>query len=175
MTGRRVENHVVITGAMGSGKTTVGRLVADRLDVPFVDSDAQLDDQVGLTAREITRRRGVDALHRLEADALRNALERTEPAVIAAAASTGDLVSIESLLGGDDFVVLLEGDVEVLSERAAKGSHRRSVPVDEARKLVAVRGPRLKKVTDLVVDVTSIEPGAVADRIVDAMSNASPE
>ena len=155
---------------MGSGKTTVGRLVADRLEVPFVDSDAQLDDEVDLTARQITRRRGVDALHRLEADALRDALGRTEPAVIAAAASTGDLASIERLLGGDEFVVLLEGDVEVLAERAASGSHRRSVPVDEARELAAIRGPRLKKVADLVVDVTSIEPPAVADRIMDAMS-----
>lgn len=160
---------------MGSGKTTVGRLVAERLGLPFVDSDAQLDDHVGMTAREITRRRGVEALHRMEADALRNALERTEPAVITAAASTGDLASIESLLGGDEFVVLLEGDVEVLAERATSGSHRRSVPLHEARELAAVRGPRLKKVADLVVDVTTIKPPAVADRIIDAMSEARRE
>lgn len=160
---------------MGSGKTTVGRLVADRLDVPFVDSDDQLDEEVGLTPRQITRRGGVDALHQLEADALRSALGRTEPAVIAAAASTGDLSSIESLLGGDEFVVLLEGDVEVLSERAAGGNHRRSVAVDEARELAADRGPRLKKVANLVVDVTSIEPRVVAERIMGAMSQTRRE
>lgn len=169
MPGRRIESHVVITGAMGSGKTTVGRLVADRLDVPFIDSDDQLGEDVGLTPREITRRSGVDALHRLEADALRDALGRTEPAVIAAAASTGDLASIESLLGGDEFVVLLEGDVEVLAERAASGNHRRSVAVDEARELAASRGRRLKEVADLVVDATSTTPRAVADRIMQAI------
>ena len=53
---------LVLVGLMGAGKTTVGQLVADRLDRPFSDSDAWLVRRSGRTAREIESSEGLDHL-----------------------------------------------------------------------------------------------------------------
>ena len=164
--------HIVLIGPMGSGKTTVGRIVAERTGRPLVDSDGQIEASTGMTGRSIAARFGVDRLHRAEAEALHEALERPSPSVIAAAASVGDIEDVSPLLGGDDtLVVLLEGDADVLAERAASGSHRRRIDVERSRLLAETRRRNLMEVVDLVIDVTDIGPEEVADRI---MSEATP-
>src|SRR5262249_45956694 len=84
---RREGRHVVLVGLMGSGKSTVGHALARRLGRPFVDNDEALEARSGRSARAIADADGADALHRLEAQALVDALARPEPAVVAMAAS----------------------------------------------------------------------------------------
>src|SRR5689334_14413518 len=66
--------HVVLMGLMGSGKSTVGRPLAARLDRPFVDNDDRLAARTGQTAREVAAAEGADALHAREAAVLVDAL-----------------------------------------------------------------------------------------------------
>lgn len=163
--------HLVLTGPMGAGKTTVGRILARRLGRPFVDSDGQIEATFATTGRQVAQRRGVSFLHRAEADALREALQLVDPAVIAAAASVGDMDDIDELLGGTDTcVALLTGDVDVLARRALSGEHRRKIDVDRSRVLTKRRGRRVAPVAEVIVDVTGLTPEAVADRIEEAIS-----
>lgn len=152
---------------MGAGKTTAGRLVAERLDRKFLDSDLHIEAQLDTTARRIAADDGVEALHRVEAESLRAALGFPEPAVIAAAASIGDLQRVDELLEGQ-FTVLVDGDPQVLTDRAASGEHRRPLTVEEYSRLADRRRDRLGRVVDLVVDVTRATPEETADEIVAA-------
>lgn len=162
--------HLVLTGPMGAGKTTVGRILARRLGRPLVDSDGQIEATFATTARQLAQRRGVDFLHRAEAHALRDALQLLDPAVIAAAASVGDMDDIGDLLGGTGtWVALLTGDADVLTERALSGQHRRQIDADRSRALAARREHRIAPVADVVVDVTELSPEAVADRVQEAV------
>ncbi len=166
-------SHVVITGPMGSGKTTVGLIVADRLGRRFVDSDDQIEATLQTDARQISQRRGVSELHQIEAEALRLALDHPEPAVIAAAASVADLDELGAMLDGDEFVVVLAGDPEVLHERAAGDDHRRPMSIDTAKRLASTRSRRLQEVADFEVDVTATKPEAIADIIISALHEAA--
>jgi shikimate kinase len=171
MTASGPNSHLVLTGPMGAGKTTVGRILARRLDRSLVDSDGQIEATFATTGRQLAQRRGVDFLHRAEADALREALERVDPTVVAAAASAGDMEDIADLLGGaGTFVVLLTGEPEVLADRALTGEHRRQIDVEESRPLAQRRASRISPVADLVIDVTGLPPEGVADRVEKALS-----
>ncbi len=160
------EGHIVLIGEMGSGKTTVGGIVAAALGRPLVDSDEQIEARFGESGRLLAEDHGVEWLHQAEAGALIDALDRVEPAVICPAASIADRPDLLDRLEDPALTVaLLDGDPVVLRERVAEGDHRRPLDPEEARVLAAARRDRTRRVVSLVVDVTSIEPDEAAARV----------
>lgn len=144
---------------MAVGKTTVGRRLAERLDRPFRDSDADLEADQGQSSGAMATAGGLDALHDLEAEHLLRALAESPPSVIAAAASVIDddrcLASLHP-----PAVVWLRAPAQVLAARTvsrlAAGVERRSLaddPVEAIQRLAARRDGRYRLVADLIVDV----------------------
>jgi shikimate kinase len=66
--------RIYLTGFMGCGKTTVGRRLAQRLGVAFVDLDEEIERRVGMTVRQIFEQQGEPAFRQMEAEALRGTL-----------------------------------------------------------------------------------------------------
>jgi shikimate kinase len=155
--------HVVLVGLMGSGKTSVGRLLARRLGRPLVDNDEELERRTGLRAADVAERDGVGALHELEAEILLDALESAVASIVVAAASVADDDrSMRVLRSPAVEVVWLRGATDTLAARASGSSHR---PLDrDAEALLAEqaarRDPRYATVASHVVDV---ELGSPAD------------
>jgi shikimate kinase len=162
--------HVVLVGMMASGKSTVGRLVADRLGRPLVDSDGLVERRTGRTVREIFETDGEPGFRQLEAAALADALSSPEPAVIAAGG--GVVLAAEnraSLTTGDTLVVWLRAVPGVLAARVA-GGERPLLDADAEgalRQLSADREPLYAEVADVVVDAGR-PLGEVADAVVEA-------
>jgi shikimate kinase len=156
---------VVMVGQMGVGKTTVGRLVADRLAVPFFDCDVQIEEMTGRTGRDIARSDGVPALHALELSVLLSAVERA-PAVIAAAASIVDSRAGRDAIGGATCVW-----VDRVPEIAAREGedHRRMVSADED---LERRRPVYQDLADLVLTGPGT-PDEFADRVVEFLGDIS--
>jgi 5-deoxy-5-amino-3-dehydroquinate synthase len=161
--------HVVLVGLMGSGKTTVGEIVAARLGRPFIDSDAVIETRTGRTVREIWHTDGEPAYRVLETAALRDFLDSPEPSVIAAA---GGVVLREenraALKAADALVVWLDADVDVLVARATTGDHRPLLdddPLGAMTQMDRERDPLYREVSDVVVDTTGRSPDDVADEI----------
>lgn len=144
--------HLVVVGPMAAGKSTVGEALAGRTGRPLRDSDDDLAAAEGLTGRQFAQARGVEALHRWEADHLRRSLRATMPSVIAAAASVVDDPACRDDLAGDAaFVVALTAPPEVLARRlAADDSGERREIAGQAPDRTA----RFREVADVEIDAS---------------------
>ena len=77
-----VQKHLFLTGYRGSGKSTIGKLVASHLSLAFVDTDVEIELQSGNTIAEIFARSGEAAFRDLESEQLSQVRSLTEPAVV---------------------------------------------------------------------------------------------
>lgn len=168
------DRHVVLVGAMGCGKTTIGRLLAARIGRRFLDNDETLVARTRAAAAAVVDRDGVDELHRIEADIVVDHLATHLPAVIAAAASVVDDERARQALSGPCLVIWLEGDPVVLARRAGGGSHRPFADdPDEQQRLARTRAANFAAIADLVVDVTTSTPATIVARIIDAFATTN--
>ena len=170
--------HVVLVGLMGSGKTTVGRLVADRLGWPLRDSDAEIEGRTARTVRELDETVGTDAMHALEAEALLRAIGSPDPAVILAAASVADDEACLAALRDPSLLVAwLRISPETAAARFESRGHRPRFGDDPAAFLVeqaARRDPRFRSVATLELDADAGSSEALAERIATAAAKPGP-
>ncbi len=153
---------------MGTGKTTIGRPLADALKRPFVDNDELLYRRTGRSARELAQTEGLDALHGQEVAALGDALDETEPSVVGAAAATILDAGVRDRLRAH-LVVWLRADPVTLAARAgAKNDGHRPDVGDQSRE----RDPLYEQVADLIVDTDACTPEQAVARIVDVVTLA---
>jgi len=161
-------HHVVFVGAMGSGKSTIGRSVAAALERLFVDNDEQVLAATGMTAAELSERDGIDALHDAEAAALLGALRAPGPSVIAAAASTIVDPSVRRALRDRAFVVWLRAAPATLAARMPQSATRPLAGVDPSQLVAqqsARRDPLFARVADLIVETDRSNPHEVVTQL----------
>ena len=77
-----MEKHVILVGFMGSGKSSIGKVLAERLEVDFIDSDEEISKNEGLSVSEIFDRKG-EAYFRQKEREFVLSLSNVKPAVIA--------------------------------------------------------------------------------------------
>jgi shikimate kinase len=166
--------HVVLVGMMGSGKSSVGRALASRLERPFHDSDAEVEARTGQTVASIFAERGEAAFRAEEAAVLAEALAAKPPAVIAAAGGVVLDAANRKLIDSAELVVWLRADPTVLAGRVATGTHRPLLEDDPGGTLAqldAVRRPLYAEVADVVVDVDRIGVERVVELIAAAVAD----
>lgn len=154
---------------MGAGKSTVGRLLATRLDRPFVDTDAMVEDTEGMAVAEVFASLGEPAFRMLEADALRDAV--TSPLLSVIAVGGGAVVDPDnrSRLSEAGHVVWLRARPETLARRVGDPSSRpllASSPVSALTRLAVEREDAYREVADVVVDVDELAADEVATRVI---------
>ncbi|MDQ1374914.1 MAG: shikimate kinase [Actinomycetota bacterium] len=157
---------------MGAGKTTIGRLLAERLGWPHMDSDEMIQRSTGKSVPEIFDERGEAAFRGEERRVLAEAATSDGPAVVSVAG--GAVLDPENrrLLRRAGAVVWLRADPAVLAERVGSGVGRPLLGDDPAaalKRLEAERRPLYEEVADVVVDVDHLRADEVVDTIVQAL------
>jgi len=167
--------RLLLIGMMGSGKSTLGHALAERLAWPYLDNDRLLETATGASARELLAAGGTEAVRAGEALALRIAIATRPPAILGAAAGAILDADLRAELDAAGDVVWLRGRPETLVRRVLakdqdeEGDHRpwhgrgRETAAAWFREQEALRAPLYASVADLVVD---IETPAGADRTV---------
>lgn len=174
MAGPPVIRHVAVVGLMGSGKTTVGSRLAAALGWPLRDSDADIETREGRTVRELREELGTDAMHRIEARQLLDALADPAPSVVCGAASIADDdACLAALRDPAVLVVFLTVDPALGALRFRGGAHRPWYGDDPARFLAeqaAVRYPRLRSLEPVEIATDRLAPGEVVRAALGALA-----
>jgi shikimate kinase len=159
--------RIFLTGFMGAGKTTVGRLLAERLGVPFVDLDPEIERRAGMNVREIFAALGEAEFRRLEREALAATLVHPD-AVVATGGGTAAFEANARLIRASGLAVFLNPAFSTIAARiGSRGKLDRPLFQDEAQALALYRErlPAYRQ-ADLTVDVGAGEDaGEVAARI----------
>ena len=115
---------VYLVGYMGSGKSTIGRLLAEQLKLDFIDFDRFIEQEEGKTIAHIFDSTGEDKFRELEHSYLKKILP-TENAIISLGGGTPCFHNNMDLITGNGISVYLEMDVDTLVQRLSKARNKR--------------------------------------------------
>ncbi|MGH7119178.1 MAG: shikimate kinase, partial [Acetobacteraceae bacterium] len=162
---------IVLTGLMGAGKTSIGRRLAARLGLPFLDADAEIEAAAGSTIAELFERYGERAFRDGERRVVRRVLAG-EPVVLATGG--GAFLDAETRRAARETAVSiwLRCALETLVRRVAARNNRPLLAGGDAaevlRQLIAVRHPIYAE-ADLVIDCGDESADATAARVLTAL------
>ncbi|MBA3587791.1 MAG: hypothetical protein H0W41_09160 [Chloroflexi bacterium] len=163
--------RVLLIGMMGSGKSTIGRLLAAATGWPYVDNDELVRRSHGATARQLVADQGEARMREAEAGALALGVAVAAPAVVGVAAGTILEASDRERLRLGGVVVWLRADAAVLESRAMEAEHRPWLDAGGGswiRDAIAERDPLYASVADMVID-TAGDADASAAEILDRL------
>jgi shikimate kinase len=161
---------VAIVGYMGSGKTTLGLLLARALSVEFVDLDRVIVRSAGKAIPQIFAEHGENHFRDLEHNALLQTLDGGTPSVVACGGGTVVRPDNRTLLR-DVTTVFLREDTEVLYQRT-RGTERplRAASLEEFELRYAERLPLYREVADIEVEADGRPPAKVAEEVLGCLS-----
>lgn len=162
------QTRIVLIGLSGSGKSTVGRELAQRLGRRFFDTDAAVCARSQLTIAEIVRRDGWDAFRRLEHTVLAEALT-VDGAVVATGGGIVESADAAQLIFASALVVWLRAPVQLLLQRLATDTEARPLLASQSEEVLARmahrREPLYSRIADFLVDTEDCDVNEVTLRI----------
>jgi len=160
--------NIILTGFMGTGKSSVGRALAERLDSPFVDMDALIEEREGRSVRQIFEEEGEATFRQLESDLCRE-LAVWRGYVIATGGGT--LVNPQNLAAlAGHHLVCLDCEPETLWQRLAAADDRPMLDSGDKKtrllNLLQARQPAYARIPHHV-DVTQLSIAQTVDVILE--------
>jgi shikimate kinase len=161
---------ITLVGLPGSGKSTVGRQLARRLDLPFIDSDPEIERRIGCTIREYFEREGEDNFRDTEEAAIADITGRGHQGVLSTGGGTVLRPANRARLRSSGYVVYLRTSPEEVFKRLRHDRNRPLLqvgdPLQRLRDLFAVRDPLYRETAHFVIDIGRPSVAALVNMIV---------
>jgi shikimate kinase len=168
--------RLVLTGFMGAGKSTIGRLLAERLHWDFLDLDAHLEARTGATIPELFALHGEARFRRLESAALASALGRSHT-ILALGGGTPEELTNQLLLEQTPatFTIFLDAPFPTLFDRCMLQDVARPVLDDPAAAQARfdTRHPIYLRLAGLTIDTTDHTPHQTVDALLARFNSAT--
>ncbi len=166
--------RIALVGFMGSGKTSVGRALAERLGFTFLDLDARIEEAAGQRIAEIFREKGEPVFRERERAAAVEALRR-ERVVIATGGGAFADPATQDILRQGARCVYLACDLDTMLLRVPRdGSRPLAGNRETMRALLSAREPSYRR-ADLTIDASRRSPDAIAEEVARTLALPAPE
>jgi shikimate kinase len=172
--GRLGARSIVLVGMMGAGKSSIGRRLASRLNIPFVDADTEIERAAGMSIADIFARHGEADFRSGEARVIARLLDGG-PQVLATGGGAVMNADTRAAIKAKGVSIWLTAEVDVLMRRIQKRRHERPMlqaadPAARLRELLAERKP-VYALSDLTVQSREVPHEAIVTEIVSALGD----
>ena len=159
---------ITLTGFMGSGKTTVGRLLADALGCPFMDLDDLVVKKAGKSIPDIFAQDGEPAFRQLEAQVLRKTVDKYAESTAVLALGGGAVLAPASaaLLREKTVCIYLRATLDTLLARLEGETAGRPLADASLADRLASREVIYEETAHVIIDTDGLSPDEVADEII---------
>jgi shikimate kinase len=162
------QRSIVLVGMMGAGKSSIGRRVAGRLNVPFVDADIEIEKAAGMSIPEIFSAHGEPYFRAGETRVIARLLE-SGPQVLATGGGAFMNSDTRVAINAKGVSVWLRATIEVLSRRIKRRNDRPLLksddPVETLRRLIDERYPVYAE-ADVTVESRDVAHETIVDEII---------
>jgi shikimate kinase len=166
--GRR---SVVLVGMMGAGKSSIGRRLAGRMEIPFIDADAEIEKAAGMTIAEIFATQGEPYFRAGEARVIARLLDGG-PQVLATGGGAFMNPEIRAAIRDKGISVWLRATLEVLNRRIKRRGDRPLLkdtdPVETLRRLIEERYPIYAE-ANLTMESREVPHETIVDEILEGL------
>lgn len=159
---------IALTGYMGSGKSTVGALVADALGCPFIDLDEVIVKKAGRSIPEIFEAEGERGFRRLEKQALEKTVAKyaESTVVLSLGGGTVTIPGAVQLLQGSTLCIYLQADAETLQARLEGQTDGRPLADEHFAERLSGREPLYRSAAHITIETAGLTPEEVTDEII---------
>lgn len=169
--------NIILVGFMGTGKSAVGKMLARRLNRPFVDLDRQIEREAGRSVRQIFAREGETVFRRLEAKAVREAVALKSQVIATGGGVMCDEENVQALKSSG-VLVCLTASADAILERIATSLVSRPLlaggdPKERVTALLALRAPTYAR-ADVTIDTTGQTLEEVSEEILCKIEKLKP-
>lgn len=169
-----MKSNIALIGFMGTGKTAVGKVLAEKLGKQFLELDALIEQRVGKAIPEIFAQDGEIAFRALEIEATRDAAEKANTVIACGGGVVLNQINIDRLRR-KGVIVYLTASPEVILERTSTDTDERPMLVAEDKAarvagLLKFRQPFYERAADITVDTSELDVKKVVGKIIAGLS-----
>ncbi|MBC2325377.1 shikimate kinase [Listeria booriae] len=159
-------DQIVLTGFMGAGKSTVGKILADNLALPFIDIDSEIQREQGMLITDIFAQLGESKFRELEHQTLLQALQKN--AVIATGGGIILSETNQSALKNANHVIYLKTNPQTFLTRLSGDTSRPLIQEKSPQEIQAIFDSRThlyENTAHLIVETDNLTPDQIVDKI----------
>ena len=162
---------LILEGFMGSGKSAVGRVLASRLELPFVDTDTEIEKRQSCSIADIFDASGEEAFRQMETSMLQGLFLSDTEAVISLGGGTPVRAANVPVIKKLGRVVYLKASADTLIKRLEDGVEKRPMLIghdlrDRVEELLDRREGRYIGLADIVIDIADEDISGICDMII---------
>ena len=169
-----MKSNIALVGFMGTGKTDVGRLLAEKLGKDFIEVDELIEQRAGKTIPEIFQQDGEIAFRELEIEATREAAAKKNAVIACGGGVVLNQINVDRLRE-HSVIVYLTASPEAIIQRTSSDTDERPLLVAEDKasrveKLLNFRRPFYERAADITVNTSELDVAGVAGQIITELS-----